>query len=300
VPKTVRLFRVAGERGPRLVLEVDGRGLDLTRWLDERAGRVSSEVLELLAEGFFEGTALERALATGKWHEAAPGGVALVPIEPERVGKILALGKNFREHAAEFGEAVPEEPLFFDKLPETLVADGATIRVPPWYAGRVDHEAELAVVIGAGGRDLDERDAMRHVAGYAVADDLTLRTLQGDDRKLKYPWFRSKNFDGSCPLGPCLVPRDFLDAGDVRVRAKVLRSGGPAEGEPRQDASTRDLIVSVPRAVSWISRHLTLRAGDVILMGTPAGVGPLSDGDEVVCEVSGIGELRTRISRPRA
>jgi 2-keto-4-pentenoate hydratase/2-oxohepta-3-ene-1,7-dioic acid hydratase in catechol pathway len=222
----------------------------------------------------------------------------LVPVEEARVGKILALGKNFREHAAEFGEAVPEQPLFFNKLPETLRPDAATVRVPSWYTARVDHEAELAVIVGKNGYDIAEERAMEHVAGYTVADDLTARTLQLDDRKLKYPWFRGKNLDGFCPLGPCLVPRDFLDLADLRVTARVTHPGGASE--LRQDASTKDLIVTVPQAIAWLSRHLTLRAGDVILMGTPAGVGPLEDGDEVACAVERIGELRTKIARPKA
>ena len=104
-----------------------------------------------------------------------------LPVPRERVGKILALGKNYREHAAEFGEAVPEEPLFFNKLPETLVAHGATVRVPAWYCARVDHEVELAVVIGKQGTQIGAADAMAHVAGYSVANDLTARTLQGQD-----------------------------------------------------------------------------------------------------------------------
>jgi 2-keto-4-pentenoate hydratase/2-oxohepta-3-ene-1,7-dioic acid hydratase in catechol pathway len=293
--KTVRLFRVAGDA---LVLEVDGERLDLSRWLDEHGRDLPRGAVALLASGFLERGPLERSLGAGAWRPAPGGREPLVPVEPARVGKILALGKNFREHAAEFGEAVPEEPLFFDKLPETLVADGATVRVPPWYVDRVDHEAELAVVIGREGRDIAEAGATAHVAGYAVANDLTARTLQGADRKLRHPWFRSKNLDGFCPLGPCVVPRDFLDVSDLRVRATVFRRGGDPAGEPRQDASTRDLVVTVPRAIAWLSSHLTLRPGDVILMGTPAGVGPLADGDEVACAIDGIGELRTRIARP--
>jgi 2-keto-4-pentenoate hydratase/2-oxohepta-3-ene-1,7-dioic acid hydratase in catechol pathway len=125
---------------------------------------------------------------------------------------------------------------------------------------------------------------------------LTARTLQGDDRKLKYPWFRAKNLDGFCPLGPCIAPRDWLDVADLRVTARVVHRDGSVE--QRQDASTRDLIVTVPQAIAWLSKHLTLRAGDLILMGTPAGVGPLVDGDVAICAVERIGELATRIARP--
>jgi 2-keto-4-pentenoate hydratase/2-oxohepta-3-ene-1,7-dioic acid hydratase in catechol pathway len=292
---SVRLFRA----GPAaLLLEVDGRTLDLSAWIASEEPSAPRDATGLLAGGFFARKPLERSLSRGTWRKVAAPAQVLVPIEPERVGKILALGKNFKEHAAEFGEQVPEQPLFFNKLPETLAAHGATVRVPTWYTARVDHEAELALIIGKAGYDIDAAAALQHVAGYTIADDLTARTLQGDDRKLKYPWFRAKNLDGFCPLGPCIVPRDFLDTSDLRVTARVVHRGGDPAGEARQDASTRDLIVSIPEAVAWLSKHLTLRPGDVILMGTPAGVGPLQDGDEVICAIEHIGALHTRIARP--
>ncbi len=182
--------------------------------------------------------------------------------------------------------------MFFNKLPETLVPSGAAVRVQPWYDGRVDHESELCVVIGRAGSCIPAARALEHVAGYTVANDLTARSLQGKDRELKYPWFRGKNMDGFCPLGPCFVPKDFLDTGDLRVQCKV-------NGKSKQDATTKDLVVGIPRALEWISRHLTLRPLDLVLMGTPAGVSPLSDGDTVECSISGIGTLSTRILRPK-
>jgi 2-keto-4-pentenoate hydratase/2-oxohepta-3-ene-1,7-dioic acid hydratase in catechol pathway len=298
MPHTVRIYREridpSNEARARLVLEVDGRWLDLSqRCSDEGDEHVA--VAALLADGYFERARLERELGRGTWRETSPVTERLVPIEPERVGKILALGKNFREHAAEFGEAAPEEPLVFNKLPETLRADGATVSVPSWYTARFDHEVELAVVIGKSGRSIDEARAMEHVAGYTIANDLTARTLQGQDRSLKYPWFRSKNFEGSCPLGPCLAPRDFLDISDLRVTARVLHAGGVEE--PRQDATTKDFIVTVPQAIAWLSRQFTLRPGDLLIMGTPAGVGPLVNGDTSICAIAGLGELRTPIAR---
>lgn len=298
MPSNVRIHRegssASDARAARLILEADGRFLDLSEHLRESgAGELS--VVQLLADGWFERARLERELSRGKWRERAAPSTRLVPIEPERVGKILALGKNFREHAAEFGEAVPEEPLVFNKLPETLRADGETVRVPTWYEARFDHEVELAVVIGRAGHAIAEADAMAHVGGYTIANDLTARTLQGQDRGLKYPWFRSKNFEGSCPLGPCLAPRDFLDISGLRVSARVRHAGGAEE--LRQDSNTRDLIVTVPAAIAWLSRQFTLRPGDVLLMGTPAGVGPLVDGDETLCAIEGLGELRTKIAR---
>ncbi len=290
----VRIFRLANGR---LVLD-DGRGrFDLTAHLTRRG--LPTDLVELCEARWFERERLAAHLpsvAPAEWtalelegDRNAPADVA-PPLTPREVGKVLALGKNFREHAAEFGEAVPEEMLFFNKLPETLAPHRGTTTVPQWYDRRVDHEAELAVVIGITGRDISVEAALGHVAGYSVANDLTLRSLQGDDRKKGHPWFRAKNADGFLPLGPCFVPRDFIDIADLAVTAHV-------NGELRQNATTRDLVIDVPHAIAELSRHLTLRAGDIVLMGTPAGVGPLAHGDEVVCAVAGIGELSTRISR---
>lgn len=290
-PHTVRVWRCAGTdaRGDKLVLQHGERWLDLSAEIARES--LPRSVVELATLGFFERASLEPRLRETRWVELAglPGAV-LAPLSPREVGKILALGKNFKAHAAEFGEDVPEDPLFFDKLPETLVADGATVTVPAWYTARVDHEAELAVIVGRGGRDIEAARALEHVAGWTVANDLTARTLQGQDRERGHPWFRAKNMDGFCPLGPCWVPRDFLDASDLRVTARV-------NGVVRQDARTSDLVVGVRQAIEWLSKHLTLRPGDVVLMGTPAGVGPLADGDLVECEVEGIGVLSTRIRR---
>ena len=191
------------------------------------------------------------------------------------------------------GKRYPAQPLFFNKLPETLLPHRAELRVASWYQERVDHEVELAVVVGLGGSEIAPEDALEHVAGYCVANDLTARSLQGADRKLSHPWFRAKNMDGFCPLGPCFVPRDFLDLSDLRLTARV-------GDELRQSASTAQLVVDVPHALAHLSRHLTLHAGDIVLMGTPAGVGPLQDGDVVTCAVEGIGELSTTVRRPNA
>jgi 2-keto-4-pentenoate hydratase/2-oxohepta-3-ene-1,7-dioic acid hydratase in catechol pathway len=290
---SVRIFTLAsGTRS--YVLEREGQWLDLSSYLDSRGLPV--DLGALIEQGFFERSNFESHLRHAGWRAAQPVfdeiGIDL-PVPRERVGKILCLGKNFREHAAEFQEAVPEEPMFFNKLPETLMHSGATVSVHAWYTGRVDHEAELAVVIGKAGVHIDARRAMEHVAGYTVANDLTARTLQGKDRELKYPWFRGKNLDGFCPLGPCFVPRDWLDESQLQVEARV-------NGELRQSASTQALVVSIPQAIAWLSKHLTLRPGDLVLMGTPAGVGPLVDGDRVECSVSGIGTLVTHIRRPSA
>lgn len=287
----VRVYRLASGTNS-YVLQHGEQWLDLSRYLAWQ--RIPLDLVHLLETGFFDRAELERRLSETDWPGAQPvfGEFALdVPLPSRDVGKILALGKNFHEHAAEFGERVPEEPLFFDKLPETLTPHGAVVRIATWYTERVDHEAELAVIVGREASNVSAKDAMRHVAGYAVANDLTARTMQGKDREKRHPWFRAKNMDHFCPLGPCFVPRDFLDVSDLRVTCRV-------NGELRQDASTKDLVIDVPHAIELLSRHITLRPGDVVLMGTPAGVGPLEDGDVVECAIEGVGALVTRIARP--
>ncbi|MDF1837547.1 MAG: fumarylacetoacetate hydrolase family protein, partial [Planctomycetota bacterium] len=176
--------------------------------------------------------------------------------------------------------------------PETLVPTGTDVSVPTWYTDRVDHEVELAVIIGVGGKAFAEEDAMEHVAFYTLANDLTARSLQGKDRKQGFPWFRAKNMDGFCPLGPALVPADYLDGTRVHLTCSV-------NGELRQDAPTSDMVVSIPRALAYLSNHFTLNPGDIVLMGTPAGVGPLHDGDRIVCHAPSIGTLATTLHRPK-
>ncbi len=298
----VRIFRLAGAR-PVWGLH-DGTGLyDLSDYL-RQAGR-PIDLLELAADGWFSRDQLEsklpRAHAEGAapWKPLActeaglPEAPLALPFPKENVGKILALGKNFQAHAAEFQEEVPAEPLVFNKLPETLVPSGHQVSIAPWYTGRVDHEVELAVILGVDGLGITREDAMEHVAFYTLANDLTARSLQGADRKLGYPWFRAKNMDGFCPLGPALVPADYLDPNGLRLTATV--------GETvRQDASTKDMVVTIPHAIEYLSRHMSLNAGDILLMGTPAGVGPLEDGDVVSCHTGAIGTLETKILRPQA
>ncbi|MEX1025986.1 MAG: fumarylacetoacetate hydrolase family protein [Planctomycetota bacterium] len=281
---TPRLFATSAG----LVLEHEARYVDWSARM--RHEGVEGDLLSHVRAGVFERQRFGELWSSGPWIDVAPPVQVDVPIP--RPGKILALGKNFAAHAAEFGERVPAEPLVFEKLPECLVPSGATVSPPPGYDRRFDHEAELAVWIGGEGRAVAPERALELVAGYTVANDLTLRSLQGSDRKQGRPWFFAKNFDGALPLGPCFVPRDQLDVSELTVTCSV-------NGELRQAASTRQFVVSIEQAIAHISRHLTLHAGDLVLMGTPAGVGPLEDGDVVVAAVEGIGDLVTTIARPR-
>jgi len=278
-------------RSGRITLRLGDRWYDLTEYLWQQ--ELPMLVSPLCRRGLFHSDRVEVWVEETKLPPADPVESAdrlLPPLLPLEVGKILALGKNFRAHAEEFSEAVPEEPLFFNKLPETLVGHNATIAPPRGYEGRLDHEAELAVVIGGKGKDVPVEEAKALVAGYSVANDLTLRSLQGEDREKKYPWFRAKNFDGACPLGPCFVPAEYVELSKLRLTSHV-------NGELRQEGRLSDLVVDVPAAIAYLSRHLTLRPGDIVLMGTPSGVGPLEHGDVVTCAIEEIGELTTVIER---
>ena len=204
-----------------------------------------------------------------------------------RVMKIICVGRNYAEHAAELGDEPPTEPLLFGKFANTLIGPGEPIVIPP-EATHVDAEAELAVEIGVGGRRIREADALGHVRGYRCANDLSARNLQYSDKQ----WTRAKGFDTFCPLGDLLVPVSVLgDASSLRVVQRL-------NGEVLQDGNTRDLIFSVPFLVAYCSNVFTLEPGDLILTGTPPGVGwardpkvTLRDGDTVEVEVEGIGVL---------
>ncbi len=220
-----------------------------------------------------------------------------VPIA--RPGKILCFGKNFAAHAAEFGAEVPEEPLFFTKLPDTLQAHAAPIVLPWWVETRIDHEIELAVILGfadpegRGRKYVEPAEAMELVAGYTVLNDVTARRMQGDDRGAQKPWLRCKSFDTFCPIGPWVVPADALDPHDLAIELWV-------NDELRQASHTSKMVVDVPTAIAWLSKHTTLRPGDLIAMGTPEGVGPLRDGDVCTGRIERIGVLRNPVRREAA
>jgi 2-keto-4-pentenoate hydratase/2-oxohepta-3-ene-1,7-dioic acid hydratase in catechol pathway len=213
-----------------------------------------------------------------------------------RPGKILCLAKNYVAHAKEMGGEAPPEPIFFAKLPDTLVAHGEAVVIPHWLETRVDHEAELGLVLGfadpsgRGAKYVDAAAAPALVAGYTPLNDVTARKLQGQDREQKYPWLRSKALDTFCPVGPFVVPADALDAGNLRVVMRV-------NGAVRQDANTREMVFPIGAALAAMARCTTLRPGDLIAMGTPEGVGPVVDGDVMEVEVEGLGVLRNPVRR---
>ncbi|WP_073832468.1 fumarylacetoacetate hydrolase family protein [Micromonospora sp. CB01531] len=204
----------------------------------------------------------------------------LSPILPS---KVVCVGRNYAEHAAEHGSDVPKEPLLFLKPSTSVIGPRDAIRLPI-FSKQVEHEAELAVVIGApGARRADRAAAERAIFGYTCANDVTARDLQRSDGQ----WTRAKGFDSFCPLGPWITTG--LDVSDLEIRCEVGRD--PEEMEVRQLGRTKDMVFDVPALVSYISHVMTLLPGDVVLTGTPAGVSPLTDGDTVTVRIEGIGEL---------
>ena len=201
--------------------------------------------------------------------------------------KIICIGRNYAEHAAELGDDPPTEPLIFGKFENTLIGPADAIVIPP-EATHVDAEAELAVEIGTGGHRIDTADALKHIRGYRAANDVSARNIQYAESQ----WTRAKGFDTFCPLSETLVPVEELgDGSGLRVVQRL-------NGEVLQDGNTNDLIFSVPFLVAYISNTFTLEPGDLILTGTPPGVGwardpkvKLNPGDTVEVEVEGIGIL---------
>ena len=201
-----------------------------------------------------------------------------------RPGKIVCVGRNYREHAAELGNAVPERPLLFLKPPSAVIGDGETI-VLPAASRRVEHEGEIGVVVGARLAHGDERAARAAVAGIVCVNDVTARDLQHADGQ----WTRAKGFDTFCPLGPrVLEVGPAFDLAGLEVRCRV-------NGVERQHGRAADLVFGIPAILAFISGVMTLEPGDVVATGTPAGVGPLVDGDVVEVEIPGVGVLKNLV-----
>lgn len=201
--------------------------------------------------------------------------VRLLP--PVMPGKIICVGRNYEAHAQEHGNTVGELPILFLKPATSLIGPGDAIKLPP-QSSLVQHEAELAVVIGKRGRWIQPETAMVHVFGYTIANDVTARDLQRAD----VTWLRGKGFDTFCPLGPWI--KTEFDPADALITCHVSQA-------LRQMASTRDMVFSIPRLIAFISSVMTLEPGDLILTGTPAGVGDLLDGDTVSITIEGLGTL---------
>lgn len=213
--------------------------------------------------------------------EAAVPYASVTLLPPVVPGKILCVGRNYVEHAKELGNEVPEVPLIFMKPTASLLPSGGTIVLPP-QSQRVEHEGELVVVIGRSGRWIRPEDAEKHIFGYTLANDVTARDLQRKDGQ----WTRAKGFDTFCPLGP------WIDTEFKPIDAILTTH---VNGSMRQMASLRDMVFGISQLVAFVSSFTTLEPGDVLLTGTPAGVGPLEDGDVVEVAIEGLGTLRNHV-----
>lgn len=202
----------------------------------------------------------------------------LAPVDPS---KVVCIGLNYSKHIEEFGNKQPEEPIIFIK-PSTAVIGPEGEIIYPTISRQVDHEAELAVVIGKTAKDVPEEKAFDYIFGYTCGNDVTARDLQRKDGQ----WTRGKGFDTFCPIGPWIVTH--LDPSHLEIRALL-------NGKIKQSSNTRYFLNPIAKLIHFISQVMTLLPGDIIMTGTPEGVGPMESGDEIVVQIEGIGELRNRI-----
>ena len=254
------------------------------------------EALALAREAFGHGEAILKregvnAVVERKLGVPAAKARLEAPI-PRPARNVFCLGRNYKEHAAERGAAAPEHPVYFTKAPETVVAPGATV-IHHAATKELDYEVELAVVIGAAGKDIPREQALAHVFGYTVVNDVTARDLQ----KRHGQWFKGKSLDTCCPLGPVLVTADEIP--DPQTLAITLR----VNGETRQSSHTSRMIFPVDECIAVLSQGFTLLPGDVIATGTPEGVGAatgklLKVGDKMEAEVEKIGVLANKVVAP--
>lgn len=291
----MKFIAFTSDKGPRLGL-VDGAG-DRLADITERAGTAD-------LVGVIERWEELRAKVAGAEPTIAVASVkALAPI-PRPRRNVFCVGKNYREHAAEFGKSgydagsdtkaadhVPTKPVVFTKAPQSVVATNTTIDPHSDITKELDYEAELAVIIGKGGKRISKENALEHVWGYTIVNDVTARDLQRDHKQ----WFLGKSIDGFCPMGPWAVTADEVDGANLDVECRV-------NGEVRQKASTKDLIFDIPTLIATISAGIALEPGDIIATGTPAGVGIgfdpprfLKTGDVVEVAIGGLGRLVTTI-----
>lgn len=259
-----------------------------------RVGYVKDGALQLV------GAASLQAIVEGAdWlDDGAPLPLASVqPAAPIVPRNIVCIGVNYRDHCIETGNPIPEKPVVFAKFGNTLAADGDALCWPEGFTGKVDWEAELGVVIGRRAKGVREADALSYVFGYVATNDVSARDVQLGEAQ----WVRGKSLDGFCPIGPMLVTRDEIaDVQSLGIRCRV-------NGETVQDSNTREMIFPVAHLVSYLSRGMTLEPGDLILTGTPAGVGLgfqpprfLRRGDVVSVEIDGLGTLTNPVEGPIA
>ncbi len=208
--------------------------------------------------------------------------------------KIICLGLNYAKHAKEFGVAKPKLPLIFAKLPSSLQSHGKPVIIPSFEQGRVDHEIELAIVIGKKGKKISQEQAEKYIAGYTILNDMTARTQQKKDMQTGKPWVTFKSYDTFTPLGPYFTPQDFIvDPHNLELLLTV-------NGKSKQHSNTSDMILKIPGIIEYVSKYFTLYPGDIIATGTPEGISGVKDGDDVEAFIEGIGSLKNRVVKEKA
>ncbi len=198
--------------------------------------------------------------------------------------KIIALGRNYALHAAESKSPVPDEPIIFLKSGSSVIGPNETVEIPK-EVGRVDHEVELAVVIGKKAKRVSKEHAFEYIIGYTIALDVTARDLQRADIEKRQPWYRSKSFDTFTPLGPWIVTADEIPS-PVHLNIELS-----VNGQIRQKSNTKEMVFDIPTTIEFITKYITLEPGDIISMGTPEGISPLQSGDKIISRIEKIGEL---------
>lgn len=203
------------------------------------------------------------------------------------IGKILCIGRNYADHIKELGNAKPEAPIIFMKPATSVIFEGESIIIPP-YSMDCHHEAELALLIGRSGKNIAVEDSLGHIAGYGVAIDLTLRDVQAELKKKGLPWDIAKGFDTACPLSAFVDAATVADPQNLQIKLDV-------NGQPRQNGNTSLMIHSITAIISHMSNIFTLEPGDLILTGTPAGVGQIKSGDIITTAIPGVGQFSIKV-----
>ncbi len=260
--------------------EMAGKGGDT--WLSARWGMFVDSLIYPLAQAPYLDVLDSGAYAPTVIGAPIPASTVKL-LAPAVPSKILCVGRNYAEHAAELGNEVPTEPMIFYKPPSSVIGPDQAV-VYPAISERVDHEGELAVMIGRRCRNVREEDAASVIFGYTIANDVTARDLQKKDGQ----WARAKGFDTFCPIGPWVDTS--YDPADRRLRCRV-------NGDVRQDSTTALMVYSIARIIAHVSRFATLDPGDLILTGTPSGIGPVLPGDIMAVEIDGLGAIHNPVIR---
>ncbi len=294
----MKLARVNIDGVATLVMPMDGQWInvsqayhDYQQVIDFIDGQVMHSIEEVMRRGLF---------TPGFFHQLGnfvrkPGMLQeyLLPenltfLQPLHPGKVISVGRNYRAFLEQQKLPIPEEPVFYAKSASVCIGPGAPIVLRRRY-GRVDHEGEIAVVIGQPAQDVPEEEAYDYIAGYTIINDITARDLQQRDMEQGHPWYRAKNLATFCPVGPVVVHRDALSwPPEAAIEVRV-------NGDVRQKGNTREFLFSIPHLIAAITHFIPLEPGDIVSTGTPEGVSPLEPGDDVEIFVEGIGVLKNPV-----